>query len=159
MYGVLNENITLNARANKGNSDAIPGRREAGFKKEPTWKSAEKDFIAAYIIWGTLAKSARRWRARRKAWEGREKSVAPLFCKKEPSFSGVLQEARLVQAFCRFVRGAMTPACSLFLGAAASDFVFAYFRLKTRRTVSTACRVYSGLEASWKRFLRKEIGS
>ena len=34
-----------------------------------------------------------------------------------------------------------------------------HFRLNTRRTVSTACMVYSGLAASWKRFFMKDMGS
>ena len=43
----------------------------------------------------------------------------------------------------------------LFCGGGAAN----YFRLKTRRTVSTACMVYSGLAASWKRSFMKEMGS
>lgn len=43
----------------------------------------------------------------------------------------------------------------LFCGGGAAS----YFRLKTRRTVSTACMVYSGLAASWKRSFMKEMGS
>ena len=43
----------------------------------------------------------------------------------------------------------------LFCGGGAAN----YFRLKTRRTVSTACMVYSGLAASWKRSFMKDMGS
>ena len=34
-----------------------------------------------------------------------------------------------------------------------------HLRLKTLRTVSTACMVYSGLAASWKRSFMKDMGS
>lgn len=61
--------------------------------------------------------------------------------------------ARLRREGSRKPRSEKEPG--LFCGGGAAN----YFRLKTRRTVSTACMVYSGLAASWKRSFMKEMGS